>query len=94
VKTDEEWRKLLRSQQYQVTGTPPTETPIPECLSENHAKGLLPAASAATTLCIPPTRNSIGTGWPSFWAAYRQRKVFCARDTAFGMSATKVSCRL
>ena len=57
VKTDEEWRKLLASEQYQVTRHAATERPS-NAYSTNITPRGSTAASAATTPCSPRTPNS------------------------------------
>jgi len=94
VKTDEEWRKLLDPQQYQVTRHAATERPFQNAYAEITPRAST-AASAATTLCIPPTTKfESGTGWPSFWAPIAKENIFVSADNSLGMSRDEVSCRL
>jgi peptide-methionine (R)-S-oxide reductase len=94
VKTDEEWRKLLGPEQYQVTRHAATERPFHNAYAENHAKGLYRCICCNNALFTSETKFESGTGWPSFWAPIAKENVFVSTDNSLGMSRDEVSCRL
>jgi len=94
VKTDEEWRKLLQPEQYQVTRHAATERPFYNAYFENHAKGLYRCICCDNALFVSDTKFESGTGWPSFWAPIAKENLFVSTDTSFGMVRDEVSCRL
>ena len=94
VKTDEEWRKLLDPQQYQVTRHAATERPFQNAYAENHAKGLYRCICCSNALYTSDTKFESGTGWPSFWAPIAKENIFVSTDNSLGMSRDEVSCRL
>jgi peptide-methionine (R)-S-oxide reductase len=94
VKTDEEWRKLLDPQQYQVTRHAATERPFQNAYAENHAKGLYRCICCNNALYTSDTKFESGTGWPSFWAPIAIENIFVSTDNSLGMSRDEVSCRL
>jgi len=94
VKTDEEWRKLLDPQQYQVTRHAATERPFQNAYAENHAKGLYRCICCNNALYTSDTKFESGTGWPSFWAPIAKENIFVSADNSLGMSRDEVSCRL
>jgi len=94
VKTDEEWRKLLDSEQYQVTRHAATERPFHNAYSENHAKGLYRCICCNNALYTSDTKFESGTGWPSFWAPIAKENIFVSSDNSLGMARDEVSCRL
>jgi peptide-methionine (R)-S-oxide reductase len=94
VKTDEEWRKLLDPEQYQVTRHAATERPFRNAFAENHAKGLYRCICCNNALYTSETKFESGTGWPSFWAPIAKENIFVSADNSLGMSRDEVSCRL
>ncbi len=94
VKTDEEWRKLLGPEQYQVTRHAATERPFQNAYDENHAKGLYRCICCGNALFLSDTKFDSGTGWPSFWAPIAQENIFVSTDNTLGVSRDEVSCRL
>ncbi len=94
VKTDEEWRKLLDSEQYQVTRHAATEHPFQNAYFENHEKGLYRCICCSNALFLSSTKFDSGTGWPSFWAPIAKENIFISTDTSLGVPRDEVSCRL
>ena len=94
VKTDEEWRKLLDPQQYQVTRHAATERAFQNAYFDNHAKGLYRCICCNNALYTSDTKFESGTGWPSFWAPIAKENIFVSTDNSLGVSRDEVSCRL
>jgi len=94
VKTDEQWRKLLEPEQYQVTRQAATERPFHNAYFENHTKGMYRCICCDNALFLSDTKFESGTGWPSFWAPIAKENIFVSTDTSFGMVRDEVSCRL
>ena len=94
VKTDEEWRKLLDPQQYQVTRHAATERAFQNAYFDNHAKGLYRCICCNNALYTSDTKFESGTGWPSFWAPIAKDNIFVSTDNSLGMVRDEVSCRL
>jgi peptide-methionine (R)-S-oxide reductase len=94
VKTDEEWRKLLQPEQYQVTRHAGTEHPFHNAYFDNHAKGIYRCICCNNALFLSDTKFESGTGWPSFWAPIAKENVFVSTDSSLGMVRDEVSCRL
>jgi peptide-methionine (R)-S-oxide reductase len=94
VKSDEEWKKLLSPEQYEVTRRAATEHPFHNEYAENHAPGLYRCICCGTALYLSDTKFESGTGWPSFWAPIAKENIFVSTDNSLGMSRDEVSCRL
>lgn len=94
VKSDEEWRKLLDPEQYQVTRHAATERPFHNAYFENHTKGLYRCICCSNALFLSDTKFESGTGWPSFWAPIAKENIFVSTDSSLGMVRDEVSCRL
>ncbi len=94
LKTDEEWRKQLTRDQYEITRNAGTERPYSGALLDVHDKGVFRCVCCDTALFNSNTKFESGTGWPSFWAPIAKENVVETSDTTLGMERTEVSCRL
>jgi len=92
VKTDEEWRKQLTPEQYQVTRRKGTEMAFTGKYYNLHEKGLFRCICCANALFSSDTKFDSGTGWPSFWAPIAKDNVATETDTSYGVR-TEVLCR-
>ena len=92
TKTDEEWRRLLTPDQYQVLRHEATERAFSSPLLNEHRKGVFVCAGCALPLFMSETKFDSGTGWPSFWRPI-EGAVGTHVDRSFGMQRTEVHCR-
>ena len=92
VKSEEEWRKQLTAQQYDVTRKEGTEAPGSGKYAYNHADGIYHCICCNTVLFDSKTKFESGTGWPSFYQPIAKENVVEVTDRSFGMDRTKVSC--
>ena len=90
--TDDEWRKLLSEEQYQVLRHEATERPFTSPLLEEHGNGTFACAGCDLPLFSSRAKFDSGTGWPSFWAPL-PKAVITKTDSTLGMSRTEVMCR-
>src|SRR3984893_3601215 len=90
--TDDEWRKMLSPEAYQVLRHEGTERPFTSALLQEHRTGTFTCAGCDLPLYSSKTKFDSGTGWPSFWAAL-DKAVDETTDRTFGMVRTAVSCR-
>jgi len=89
--TDEEWRRLLTPQQYDVLRAAGTETPYSSPLNDEHRSGTFGCAGCGQALFSSTTKFDSGTGWPSFWKVM-DNAVLERQDNSEGMSRTEVLC--
>lgn len=92
TRTDAEWQKLLRPDQYQVLRKAGTETPFTSPLNKEKRAGVFTCAGCALPLFSSTTKFDSGTGWPSFWQAM-DKAVVEETDTTLFMKRTEVLCR-
>jgi peptide-methionine (R)-S-oxide reductase len=92
TKTDEEWRKLLNKQQYDVLRKQGTEYPGSSPLNHEKRKGTFACAGCDLPLFSSDTKFESGTGWPSFWQPLPDA-IGTTVDKAFLMTRTEVHCR-
>jgi peptide-methionine (R)-S-oxide reductase len=91
-KTDDQWRKFLTPQQYDVARQKGTEAPYTNKYAENHEKGLYRCICCATALFSSDTKFESGTGWPSFYQPIAKQNVRTETDRSFFMTRTEVLC--
>ncbi|MDZ7646635.1 MAG: peptide-methionine (R)-S-oxide reductase [Cytophagales bacterium] len=65
-KTDEEWKKILTEEEFQVTRKKGTERAFSGEYCEAHEAGLYACRCCGTVLFDSRTKFESGTGWPSF----------------------------
>ena len=92
VKSDDEWRKQLSRQSYQVTRHEGTEPAFSGEYASNHADGLYHCICCDTVLFDSKTKFESGTGWPSFYQPL-QNAVGERKDSTLGMVRTEIHCR-
>jgi peptide-methionine (R)-S-oxide reductase len=90
--TDEEWRKLLSPEAYQVLRHEGTERPFSSALLNEHHAGTFTCGGCDLPLYSSKTKYDSGTGWPSFWAPL-DNAVQEIKDSSFGMIRTAIACR-
>ena len=67
--TDDEWRKILGDDAFQVMRQQGTEQAGTSALLNEHRAGTFACAGCALPLFSSKTKFDSGTGWPSFWQA-------------------------
>jgi peptide-methionine (R)-S-oxide reductase len=91
-KTDEEWRKQLTPEQYQVCRLKGTEPPFSGRYVECHDDGIYRCVCCGNELFSSETKFESGSGWPSFWKPIREGAVRTETDRSHGMTRTEVLC--
>jgi peptide-methionine (R)-S-oxide reductase len=67
--TDEQWRKKLTAQQYDILRHEATERPFTSALLHEHREGVYTCAGCDLELFSSKAKFDSGTGWPSFFNA-------------------------
>jgi peptide-methionine (R)-S-oxide reductase len=93
IKTDQEWRKQLSSDSFEITRREGTERPYTNENPNNHAKGVFRCICCDTALFDSATKFDSGTGWPSFWQPIAKENIVETIDSSLGITRTAVSCR-
>ena len=92
AKTDEEWRKLLKPEQYRVLREEGTEVAFTGPLWNEHRKGSFLCAGCGLDVFGSDTKFDSGTGWPSFWRPAFKGVVTEVRDDSHGMVRIEAEC--
>lgn len=93
VKSEEEWKKLLTPEQFEVTRKKGTERAFSGAYWNNHAEGTYVCICCGLPLFSSDTKFESGTGWPSFWQPIAPNAVKEESDSGFFMRRTEVLCR-
>ena len=91
-KSDEEWRKQLTPEQYQVTRKKGTERAFSGAYWNHHEHGVYTCICCGTDLFNSKTKFDSETGWPSFLAPISEHNVHHESDTSFFMRRVEVLC--
>jgi peptide-methionine (R)-S-oxide reductase len=92
TKTDEEWKKILTPEQYNVLRKQGTERAWTGKLNENKAKGVYVCAACGLPLFSSDAKFDSGTGWPSFWQPIKPENIGTEIDRSFFSTRTEVHC--
>lgn len=92
-KTDEEWRQLLSTEQYEVTRHNGTEPPFSGRYHALKVNGTYKCVCCGSDLFSSEAKFESGTGWPSFWAPISEQSIETAVDTSHDMVRVEVICR-
>ena len=93
LKTDEEWKKTLTLEQYNVCRNKDTERPFTGKYYDCKEKGVYKCSCCGSELFDSDTKFESGTGWPSFNKPINEENIKCESDTSSGMVRTEVMCK-
>lgn len=91
-KTEEEWRKILTPEQFEIARGKGTERAFTGKYWNNHEDGMYLCACCGQPLFDSNTKFDSGTGWPSFWQPADQSAVEMDEDDSHFMTRTEVKC--
>jgi peptide-methionine (R)-S-oxide reductase len=92
AKTDAEWEKLLKPDQFRVLRQEGTERAFTGAYWNEHRKGAYRCAGCGLELFGSDTKFDSGTGWPSFWRPAFKGVVTEVRDVSDDMVRIEVEC--
>ena len=92
VLSEEEWRRKLSPEAYEVLREKGTETAFTGRYWDSKAEGTYVCAACGNDLFGSETKFDSGTGWPSFWAPISEDGVDLKKDRSLFMTRTEVLC--
>jgi peptide-methionine (R)-S-oxide reductase len=89
--SEEELKKRLTPEQYDILRNKATEAPFTGKLLHNTAKGTYACMVCGNVVFDSTTKFDSGSGWPSFYDAV-PGSVVLHEDDSLGMQRTEVTC--
>ena len=93
VKREEEWKKLLTPQQFEVARRSGTERAFTGIYWDHHERGTYRCVCCGTDLFASDTKFDSGTGWPSFWKPIARENVAEHGEASVFGPVTEIRCR-
>ncbi|GEK15007.1 peptide-methionine (R)-S-oxide reductase MsrB [Aliivibrio fischeri] len=91
--TDEEWRKKLTKEEFDICRKQGTEAPFSGTLLHNKEKGYYACTCCQTILFVSDNKYDSGCGWPSFDAPVNDQVIRYIEDNSHGMKRIEIRCR-
>jgi len=91
-KTDEEWRRQLTQEEYEVTRRKGTEPPFCGLFYDHKQDGIYRCVCCDLPIFSSDHKFVSGSGWPSFYQPIDDGHVELRRDISHGMVRTEVVC--
>lgn len=91
-KSESEWKKELRPEQYYILREKGTERAFTGKYWDNHEEGVYYCAACDQKLFSSETKYESGTGWPSFYKPVSDSTVAIHIDKSAGMVREEVVC--
>lgn len=91
IKTNEEWKKILTPQQYNILRERGTEEPN-TCKVFPEEEGIFYCVACDNPLFQNLKKFESGTGWPSFFEPYSDESIILKLDDSLGVDRIEVLC--
>jgi len=89
---EEDWKSKLTPEQYSVLREKGTERAFTGKYTYNKESGIYKCAACGNELFSSETKYDSGSGWPSFWNAYKSEAVIERNDNSHFMTRTEIIC--
>jgi len=93
-KTSDEWKRLLTTEQYQVTRLHGTERAFSGEYCEAYSPGVYTCVCCGTELFDSTVKFDSRTGWPSFTGPVKDNVVKYQIDKGYGTQSVEVLCNV
>jgi peptide-methionine (R)-S-oxide reductase len=90
--SNDEWKKILSPEVYQVARQKGTERPFTSAFETSKEIGTYYCAVCGNALFKSDTKFESGCGWPSFYEPINKESIIYLPDTTHGMQRTEVEC--
>ncbi|MCG3112092.1 MAG: peptide-methionine (R)-S-oxide reductase MsrB [Candidatus Manganitrophus sp. SB1] len=92
TKSEEEWKKELTPEQYEVTRKKRTERAFTGEYYNSKEPGVYRCVACGNPLFSSKTKYESGSGWPSFWEPISAEGIRTEEDQSHGMRRVEVLC--
>ncbi len=89
-KNDDEWRKKLTPEQYEITRCSATERPFTGPWLDEKREGTFVCVCCNTPLFRSDTKYESGSGWPSFFDAVGPEVIATRDDLSHGVRRIEI----
>lgn len=93
VKSDEEWRKILKPDAYHILREQGTERAFTGSYHNYKGHGVYKCAACENDLYHSDSKYDSGTGWPSFYEPVAEENIATREDRSFFMLRNELICR-
>lgn len=93
-KSEQDWRRELTPEQFEVCRNKGTEHPFSGAYYNCKEDGIYRCACCGSELFHSQTKFDSGTGWPSFFAPLGEDAVKTELDDSLGMRRMEVMCSI
>lgn len=93
IKSEEEWKKVLSDEEYNVLREAGTERPFTGKYTDLKADGNYYCKACGNLLFTSETKYHSGCGWPAFYDNAGNTAVENRIDNSYGMSRVEVVCK-
>jgi len=90
--TDDEWKKILPAEVFQIARMKGTERPWTSKFEKFNDIGTYYCAVCGNALFKSNTKFESGCGWPSFYEPISKESIIYTPDNTHGMTRTEVQC--
>ncbi len=90
--TEEEWKKILPANVYQIARQKGTERPYTSIFNDFKEVGTFYCAACGNPLFKSDTKFDSGCGWPSFYEPISKESIIYTPDNSHGMARTETQC--
>ncbi|MBI3863952.1 MAG: bifunctional methionine sulfoxide reductase B/A protein [Planctomycetia bacterium] len=90
--SEQEWKKRLSPEQFQILRSKGTERPFCGSLLDNKQTGVYSCAGCGLPLFSSDSKFHSGTGWPSFFRPIASDNVAMVADGGHGMQRVEILC--
>ncbi len=91
-RTEDEWKKSLTPEQFNILREHGTEPRGSSPLNKEKREGRFLCAGCGKPLFVSESKFESGTGWPSFTQPIDEHAVATTTDRSYGMTRTEVHC--
>jgi len=92
VKTEMEWRRQLRDEEYKVTREADTEPAFSSSMCNLFEPGIYSCLCCGTVLFDATEKFDSGTGWPSFTQPLKDNAIAYRLDGSYGATRVETIC--
>jgi peptide methionine sulfoxide reductase msrA/msrB len=89
---EDQWRKRLSPEQFEVLRSSGTERPFCGTLLDNKQSGVYACAGCGLPLFSSDSKFHSGTGWPSFFQPIATENIAEHTDRSHAMTRTEINC--